>query len=518
MAKVKRPACKPKTAVAYARYSSAGQRDVSIDQQFRDIRAYAKREGYHIVHEYADHAKSGYKNASARTGFSAMLSDAEDGRFDTVIVWKVDRFGRDREAAAVSKGTLRRLGVSVVYAMEPIPSGAAGVITEGMLEAIAEWYSRNLSENVSRGMNDNARNCLYNGTKVLGYHRGADGHYAITKEEAGVVRDIFHRYCDGFSAATIAGELNASGLKTPRGCAYTPQTVLRIIANERYLGTYIWGSVRVPGGMPAIVSPDEWEKAQALRKKTTRHYEETPVDFLLTGKAFCGMCGEGMVGDSGTSKSGVTHYYYTCHGKKARKGCRKISLRKEYLENAVIDLIREHLLTGEEKEKIADAIISAEKEEMRSSPLDAMEAELKDVNRRIDNINGAIENGIYNASTSARLRSLEDIAADLLSSIEELRFSQSQLVTRDRVLFFLDQMAAFDTTDPLRRRQLIETFINAVYLFDGYMHVVINCIDGNIRVPLSDLPDLPPCSDNGANAPPVVSHPNTRIVIYTVAV
>ena len=134
--------CAPRTAVAYARYSSAGQRDVSIEQQLADIRAFAKREGFTIVHEYADHAKSGFKNSSARTAFQSMMKAAESGSFDTLICWKVDRFGRNREESALFKGRLRRFGVKVLYAMEPIPEGSAGVLLEGMLEATAEWYSR----------------------------------------------------------------------------------------------------------------------------------------------------------------------------------------------------------------------------------------------------------------------------------------------------------------------------------------------------------------------------------------
>ena len=142
--KTNNPTCPPRTAVAYARYSSAGQRDVSIEQQLQDIRAYAEREGYRIVHEYADHARSGFKEVTARVEFQAMIAAAVSGSFDTVLCWKVDRFGRNRKDSAVYKDQLARLGVSVVYVMEPIPDGAAGVLTEGMLEAIAEWYSRNI--------------------------------------------------------------------------------------------------------------------------------------------------------------------------------------------------------------------------------------------------------------------------------------------------------------------------------------------------------------------------------------
>lgn len=520
MPKTKKEACRPKTAVAYARYSSAGQRDVSIEQQLRDIRAFADREGYTIIHEYADHAKSGYHNTAARGDFLAMLSASQKGLFDTVIVWKVDRFGRNREDAAIYKAQLRRAGVNVLYAMEPIPDGAAGVLTEGMLEAIAEWYSRNLSENVTRGMNDNARKCISNGCRIYGYRRGQDGRLETIPEEAAAIRSIFVRYGQGYSAAVIAAEMNATGLKTVRGGPFTAQTIIRIISNERYQGIYKWDGVRVPGGIPAIVTADEWEAAQRMKQKTGRHVEQGQTDFLLTGKAFCGHCGDAMTGDSGTSRDGTAHYYYTCHGRKSGKGCRKKSVRKDYLEETVIQFIVKHCLSGPEREKIADAILEAQKKQDHASPLAEMERELRETEKRIDNVNNAIEAGIWNASTAARLKSLEDTAADLRLTIDKLKFTQEQLLTRDRILFFLDKMAKYDLSVPLRRKQLIDTFLNAVFVYDDHARIVINCVEGNETVTLADLEEIPPgeCSDSVTDGAPFVTHPNIRVVIYTVAV
>ena len=449
MKKQKTPTCAPRTAVAYARYSSAGQRDVSIEQQLADIRAFAQREGYTLVHEYADHAKSGFKDTSARTAFQSMMAAAESGAFDTVISWKVDRFGRNREESALFKGRLRRHGVKVLYAMEPIPEGSAGVLLEGMLEATAEWYSRQLSENVTRGMIDNARRCLYNGTKILGYTRGQDGKYHIVPEEADLVRMIFDRYTSGFSAARICRELNAQGLITSRGKPFAPEGLLRLISNERYTGVYIWGDIRVQDGMPAIIERSVWEEAQRMKGKTARHIEQGSIDYLLTGKAFCGECGAAMIGDSGTSKNGVRHYYYTCQARKARKGCTKNVIRKDDLENAVISYVLDHVLSDEQIERTADAVMALQEEELRHSPLAAMEAERKEILTQIDNINNAIAAGIWSTSTVTKLRELEASADTLRISIDTLRFSQSQLIDRDRVLFFLRRFAKGDRNDPL---------------------------------------------------------------------
>ena len=509
------PSCSPRTAVAYARYSSAGQRDVSIEQQLSDIRAFALREGYTIVHEYADHAKSGFKDASARTAFQSMIAAAESGSYDTIIAWKVDRFGRNREDSAIYKGKLRRFGVRVLYAMEPIPEGSAGVLLEGMLEATAEWYSRQLSENVTRGMTDNAMKCLYNGTKVLGYVRGSDGKYAIDPDGASIVRYIFDKYTSGVSAVRICADLNARGLTSSRGKRWKPETIIRVISNERYTGTYIWGDIRIPDGMPAIVDNVLFEEAQRMKKKTSRHVDHGAVDYLLTGKAFCGHCGAAMIGDSGTSKSGTRHLYYSCQAHKARKGCDKKSVRKDWLEDTVIDFVLDHVLSDEHIDQTAEAVLSLQQEEMKHSPLAAMEAEHAETVKKIRNINEAIAAGIWNSSTSAMLKDLEDNAESLRVSIETLKYSQSQLLDKDRIVFFLHQFTHGDRSDPALRRHIIETFINAVYLYDDHLKIITNNMEGNQRVPLEALP---PCSDNNKNGVPSVTHPNTRITIYQIAI
>ena len=508
--------CPPRTAVAYARYSSAGQRDVSIEQQLSDIRAYAQREGYTIVHEYADHARSGFSNVSARTQFQAMISAASSGSFDTVLCWKVDRFGRSREDSVVYKGQLSRLGVSVVYVMEPIPDGAAGVLTEGMLEAIAEWYSRNLSENVKRGMNDNARRCLYNGITVYGYDGIRNERYRINEEQAAVVRQIFNLYIDGYSMSEIARILNDAGQRTESGRLFCLNKIYNILKQERYTGVYLFGDHRIPGGMPVIIDQDTWEKAQRMKQKTSRHYQKNPVDYLLTGKAFCGHCGKPMVGDSGTSKSGTAHYYYTCQSKKRRAGCDKKSVRKEVLEDFVVDFLLDHVLSGPEMELIADAIMEYQKKQQDSSPLRAMESELRETERKIINTNRAISEGIFTSSTITMLQDLEKTAASLRLSIESRKYAEGKLLDRDFVLFFLTQFSTMDRTDPHDRRTLIKVFLNSIYVFDDHYRILVNTSDNDTIIPFQDLPPEPSCSDTVCSVLPTKIHPNTVLVQYIV--
>jgi hypothetical protein len=158
-------------------------------------------------------------------------------------------------------------------------------------------------------------------------------------------------------------------------------------------------------------------------------------------------------------------------------------------------------------------------EEMTVSPLSSIEAKYAEILKQIDNINDAIAAGIWNSSTSARLKVLEDSAETLRFSIDSLKYSQSQLIDRDRVLFFLRQFTKGDRSDPLLRRHIIETFVNAVYVYDDKLRLVINNCEGNQIYPLSALPDDPPdCSDIVSSGVLSVTHPNTRVTVFRIAI
>ena len=144
-----------------------------------------------------------------------------------------------------------------------------------------------------------------------------------------------------------------------------------------------------------------------------------------------------------------------------------------------------------------------------------MIAELKETEKKISNINDAIENGIWNSSTSIRLKSLEDTASALRSSIAEIDFSRNQLLDRDRILFFLSRMAKYDLNNQDRKKQLIATFINSVFVYDHTLKIVINAVEGQATLKHSELPS---CSDEGSSGLPRVTHPTRWVAIYTIAV
>ena len=149
--KLKKPPHTAQTAVIYARYSSYRQDERSIEGQLEDCMKYAEQYGLQVVGEYIDRAKSGTE-AEHRDEFQRMIKDSGKGVFDTVLVYKLDRFARNRVDSGSYKAKLRVNGVKVVSVTENISDEAEGIILESMLEGLAEYYSRNLAQNVTRGM------------------------------------------------------------------------------------------------------------------------------------------------------------------------------------------------------------------------------------------------------------------------------------------------------------------------------------------------------------------------------
>ena len=179
----------------------------------------------------------------------------------------------------------------------------------------------------------------------------------------------------------------------------------------------------------------------------------------------------------------------------------------------MINFVLDHVLQEPEIDRIADAVTKAQAEAVKSSPLAALKSDLAEVKKKIANVNGAIAQGIYTSSTLDMLRDLEAEAEDIQKSIDFVSFSESQLIDHDRVIFFLHHATKGDRSDPGFRKYIINTFVNAVYLFDDHFKLVINNVEGNLRYPLDALPDG---SDSELFGPPNTTYPNHRITIYVI--
>ena len=460
--------------VVYARYSSHAQKDTSIEDQVREIEVYCRQNNLRIMRVYADRHLSGTNDK--RPQFQQMLKDAAHGGWSYVVVWKTDRFARNRYDSAMYKYKLKRYGVRVLSAKESIPDGPEGILLESILEGSAEYYSANLAQNIRRGLQSNALECkVNNGSIPYGFCKGADGRFAVVEAEAQIVRDIFKKVAEGIPFVDIIDDLNARGIRTKKGGTWNKNSFRRMLRNELYTGVYVYSDVRIEGGCPAIIDKalflEVAQKLETKKKPQGRHRENG--DYMLTGKLFCGLCGSPMTGVSGTGKHGDVHYYYVCNSRRNKKNCTKENVSREWIENVVMNAALDTVLQPDIIEWVADQVMAFQKREGNTAQLLSLRDELATTQKAAGNVMKAIEAGIITASTKQRLLELETEASRIQDAITLEEASLTHF-DRDFIVWWLNDFKKGDRTDKAFRRKVIDTFVAAVYLWDDHIRIAFN--------------------------------------------
>lgn len=473
-------------AVIYARYSSDNQREESIEGQIRECTAFAEKNGITILRHYIDRAFSA--KTDNRPEFQNMIKDSGKRLFDMIIVWKLDRFARNRYDSARYKTALKKNGVKVVSATEVISDGAEGIILESVLEGYAEYYSADLSEKVVRGMTENALKSKYNGgTRPIGYLIDSDQCFQLDPLTAPFVREAFQRYDEGATMTAIRDWLNEQGVKNTRGQKMTYNSVQHLLNNRRYIGEYTYRDIVVPDGIPAIVPQDLFDRVQEKlaknKKAPARHKAED--DYLLTTKLFCGYCGAYLCGESGTSHTGNVHHYYKCVSvKKKRTECHKKSVRKEWIEDLVVSETMKMVMDDEAIEAIVSMLMDLQDRENVNLPL--YEQQLREADMSIQNLLNAIQQGILTKSTKSRLEELEATKEELETKIACEKLAKPK-VSAEFMTFWLQRFRKLDVRQKSHRKMLIDTFINAIFLYDDKMVITFNYKERTTTITFDDL-------------------------------
>ena len=473
-------------AFIYCRFSSHKQQELSIEGQ-RDIcLEYAQKHNITVVGEYIDRARSA--RTENRADFRRLIRDATAGVVDCVLVWRYDRFFRDRAESALYRRQLEAAGVRLISVTEFIPDGSAGVITQGMIETVAEYFSAKLSEDVSRGMNKAAQHCQVTGSAPLGYRPGPDKRWQIDPVGAELVRRIFEWYDSGQPMEQLARQFNQEGHKTAKGVAFNRSSFSTILRNKKYIGIYEYnGTVSVAGGCPRIIEDDLFFQVQR-RLEANRHRPgayKAQASYYLSGKLFCGLCGSPMTGTAGTSRHGVRHHYYTCNNRRA-KVCDKKNERLEPIEAAVLQAALD-VLTDENIAYISKEVERRCAENSDSiALLSSLRAQLADVERQIKNIGAAIAQGIITETTKQLLMDAEADRAGLRQQIEKAKVQASLEVKAEAVACWLDGFRHGNRNDPDFRREVYGALVHSVFVYDDYLKIIFN-VDraGAVVVPFS---------------------------------
>ncbi len=481
-------------AALYARVSSDRQDvDLSISAQMRALRDYADKNGYWVAREYIDEAESG--RIANRPQFRKMIDEGSqpDSPFREILVWKFSRFTRKREHAVAFKSMLRRRGIKVTSITEHADDSPTGKLLEAIIESVDEFYSENLAQEVRRGLREAAsRGFWMTSLAPYGYRRvhvqdGVKKRPKLDVEPGPdtIVQRIFDLSEAGKSVLDIARVLNGEGIASPRGKRWTKTVVHKILNNETYTGTLIWGvgakdkapPVRVEDAFPAIISKSQFKRVSAhlrSRAPAVEHPRRVASSYLLSGLVKCKKCRSALTGQA--AKSGK-FAYYVCQSliKRGKESCNAPRLNARRFERQVIEKIRCSVLS---ESNIRDLVRLVDEEmdgvamEQRKT-LKSINGELQEVERWLDRLYRAIETTELDMTDIAprirehreRQRKLQDAARTAKAAFSERRIWLDNVET---IKAFAKDMRQFLKESQLtERRAFIKSFVKEILVVPG---------------------------------------------------
>jgi site-specific DNA recombinase len=366
----------------YARYSTDKQRETSIDDQLRQARGRAEREGWEIVTQHADEGTSGSVPVALRKGGKALLADALAGRFDVLIVEGLDRLSREVGEQETITKRLEYRGVRIIGTSDGYDSQGKGKkvmrIARGLVN---ELYLDDLREKTHRGLAGQFDRGFHVGGVCYGYRSeptpdGKGRCLVIDDTQAATVRQVFELFADGHSTRAIAHRLNAQGVASPRGGTWAVSALYGdtkrgagMLNNEQYAGRQVWnrrqwlkdpetGKRRYVDRPQAewqvretpelrIVSPELWARVRNRQRtgpKTggTRSGRGAAPRSLFSGLLRCSTCGGPMVA--------VDRYRYGCNINQDRGATvcpNPLRVKREAVERRLLAVLRDELFSGE---------------------------------------------------------------------------------------------------------------------------------------------------------------------------
>ena len=474
-----------KTAVIYARYSSEKQNEQSIESQLRICNQFASANGLTVLDTYVDRATTGTNDQ--RAAFQQMLSDcAKPVPWDIVLVYAIDRFGRNSIEIAVNKQKLKKHKKTLISATQRTSENIDGtknldgILLENVYIGLAEYYSAELSQKVMRGMYENRKKGLFCGGQVPFGYRVVNKRLVVEENEAEAVRYIFQQYANGKVAREIIKELTERGILY-HGKPFVQNTFYSLIRGEKYIGINRHGDEVFTNRFPPIVPKPLFYEVQRILARNKIGTASRQTDFILKGKIFCGYCGRKINGESGTSHTGAVSYYYKCSARKKRlNDCQKSIIKKEKLETLVIDTTLSLLRNPTNLDAIADAAIETYKQQQRDkSILSILTNEYNQTKKTLGNVMKAIEEGILTPTTKLRMEELEQKLVELEDKIQIEQYSLQTQITKEQVIAFLEHSIACDP------KTIVYTAINKIILFDDKIKIYYNLIDNTYPDELS---------------------------------
>ena len=398
-----------------------------------------------------------------------MIKDSYKKQWSYVLVYKLDRFSRDKYATAIYKKTLKDNGVKVLSCMENIPDSPEGIILESLLEGMNQYYSAELSQKVKRGMKELRLKGNWQGGKIPYGYKVKNKKIVIEELEAENVKFIYSQYSMGVYSKEIIEMLSAKN-QFYNGKVFTRSHIYSILHNHKYVGWYKMGEEVISNTYPQIVSEELFEKVNKITEKNQQRPKSKKTVFLLRSKLFCGYCGLPINGESGTSQNGNVKHYYKCRGRKLHlTDCKKSVIQKELLEKIILDAIIKELDKSEIIDKIVKMILQLqEQKNAESTSLDLLLKEKAKIETSLSNLVGAIEKGIIFDTTAKRIKELESRQKEIEIKITKEKSKKTLKLSRRNITTYFAEALT------LSPDLLINYLVKKIVLFDDKIQIYFN--------------------------------------------
>ena len=461
-----------KTAVVYARYSSDNQTEQSIEGQLRVCQEYATRNNIIILDTYIDRAMTGTNDN--RPDFQRMIRDSSKKQWDYVLVYKLDRFSRNKYESSNYKYVLKNNGVKVISACENIPETPEGIILESMLEGMNQYFSAELSQKVKRGMRETRIKGHFQGGSLLYGYKLIDKKIYIDEEKAEIVKFIYEQYANGLEVKHIRKQLNEKGI-THKGKPFAHSTLYRMLKNEKYIGIFRHEDEIFDNIYPQIISNELFDKVKSRQTCYKYGKKSISVEYLFCRKIKCGYCGKSINADSGTSRSGERKHYYKCNGRKLEHNCNKSIVGKDYIESIIVNAMLETMSNEKVIKTIVKRMLDVQNDiANNNSVVNILLSEKNKAETALSNLIKALERGIMSNTTNKRMNELEKTIEELERKILIEKGKCSVELTEKDIRSFYEKALKLEI------KALINVLIKEIVLYDDKVVIYYNKPDNSI--------------------------------------
>lgn len=502
-------------AVVYARYSPGGNQTYqSIEGQLTECRKFADANDLQIVATYEDEHLTG-KN-DQRPEFQRMLKDSARAPWDIVLVYAIDRFGRNSIEIAINKHRLQQNGKTVLSATQRTARNVDGsknldgILLEQFYIGMAEYYSEELSQKVTRGLRESyAKGNFTGGHPLFGYKvvddpatlndRKVRKLLVIDENKAPIVRYIFEEYAKGTSKREIMEELTRRGYKNTKNKPLKLSSFQYNMSNRKYIGEFEHDGIVYTNIYPPIIDRETFDKVQQrlARRQHAPAALKAREEYILQGKAFCGHCGARMVGVSGKGKAGIKYYYYACGEAYKNHTCKKHTEKKDFLEQLIVELTLEYVLEPKRMNFVADRVMEQYRDEFN-------EERIFELERRVAALDEEIEKAVtafidadsrIRKNLNQRVNDLDAQRLELQNDIDGLRAASRIPITKAHFISWLKTFEGGNPADKTFQKRVVDALINSVYIYDDKIILYFN-IDGGELVGLLEASEDAENADN----------------------